>query len=75
SDMIAGLGALAAEGGEKGGGIGSHNPHASLALTDVAAWLGMAGLWLGAILWRNTRHAVTPYNDPYFNASLKFENV
>ncbi|MEL6772235.1 MAG: hypothetical protein AAFP18_14330 [Bacteroidota bacterium] len=76
SDMIAGLGAMAAEGGEgHAGGIGSHNPHAKFALTDFAAWVGMAGLWLGAILWRNSRHAVTPYNDPYFQDSLKFENV
>ncbi|MEM9996855.1 MAG: hypothetical protein AAF809_04070 [Bacteroidota bacterium] len=77
SELIAGLGAVAAEGGGDGhgGGIGSHNPAASLVLTDVAAWLGLAGLWLGAILWRNSRHAVTPYNDPYFHDSLKFENV
>ncbi len=49
--------------------------HAAFAWTDFALWLGMVGLVVGATLWRATRHSITPYNDPYFAFSLRFQNV
>ncbi len=41
----------------------------------LLAWVGLFGLMLSATIARLSRHALTPYNDPYFNASLRFENV
>ena len=42
---------------------------------DFACWLGMFGLFIGVTFFRASRHAVTPYNDPYYNDSLHFHNV
>ncbi|MEM6328162.1 MAG: hypothetical protein AAF791_13695 [Bacteroidota bacterium] len=42
---------------------------------DILCWLGFFGLFLGATLLRASRHALTPYNDPYFGDSVRFENV
>ena len=41
----------------------------------LLAWMGLFGLMLSATFARLRRHALTPYNDPYFNDSLRFENV
>jgi hypothetical protein len=41
---------------------------------DVAAWLGLAGLYYGATIWRASRHATVPHNDPYMGFSLHFQN-
>ncbi len=49
--------------------------HAAIAWTDIALFVGMFGLYLGATLWRASRHSITPYNDPYFDFSLRFQNV
>jgi hypothetical protein len=49
--------------------------HAGFHWVDFAAWLGLFGIFLGATFWRASRHSATPYNDPYFSASLHFENV
>jgi hypothetical protein len=49
--------------------------HAALAWTDITLWLGFVGLFAGATIWRASRHSTTPYNDPYFNFSLRFQNV
>ena len=48
-------------------------PH--LPLVEMAVWLGLFGLFLGATILRLGRHALTPYGDPYFADSLRFENV
>jgi hypothetical protein len=48
---------------------------ATLSWVDLTMWLGMFGLFAGATLWRASRHAIAPYNDPYYASSLKFENV
>lgn len=53
----------------------SSSVQASLTLTDVAAWIGMFGVFLGLTLWRAGRHAVTAYGDPFFAESIRFENV
>ncbi len=42
---------------------------------DILCGLGFAFVLVGATILRSTRHALTPYNDPYFNDSLRFENV
>lgn len=55
-----------------------HDPlYADAALTwiDLSMWLGFVALFIGATAWRASRHAITPYNDPYFAASVHFENV
>ncbi len=49
--------------------------HAAFSWMDIALWLGFLGLFAGATVWRLGRHAVAPYNDPYYAFSLRFENV
>ncbi|GAB5533833.1 MAG: hypothetical protein Rubg2KO_00820 [Rubricoccaceae bacterium] len=48
---------------------------ATVPALEFGMWLGMCGLFIGSILLRLSRHALTPYADPYFADSLKFENV
>ena len=55
--------------------VAEHAPHAGFHWVDFAAWFGLFGLFLGATLWRAGRHSATPYNDPYFAQSVRFENV
>ncbi|HLA64650.1 MAG TPA: hypothetical protein VK610_09505, partial [Rhodothermales bacterium] len=52
-----------------------HGAQASFSWLDFAAGLGLFLVWYGAAMWRAGRHAITPYNDPYFRESLRFENV
>lgn len=52
----------------------SSSAPARFAWTDFAAWFGLFGVFVGATLWRATRHSLTPYNDPYFPDSVRFEN-
>lgn len=49
-------------------------PEATL-FVGLLAWLGMFGLYAGVTILRASRHALTPYGDPYFEESLRFENV
>lgn len=44
-------------------------------IAEFAVWLGLFGLFVGSTVLRYRRHASTPYNDPYFADSLRFENV
>jgi hypothetical protein len=44
-------------------------------IAEMMVGLGLFGLFLGSVLLRYRRHALTPYGDPYFNDSLRFENV
>jgi hypothetical protein len=48
---------------------------AALTWIDASLWLGMVGIVVAATMWRASRHAIAPYNDPYYPASLQFENV
>ncbi|MEM1041567.1 MAG: hypothetical protein AAGI91_02965 [Bacteroidota bacterium] len=48
---------------------------AAFVWTDFALWFGMVGLFFGATLWRASRHSITPYNDPYYAKSLRFQNI
>ncbi|HLT48488.1 MAG TPA: hypothetical protein VK002_14735 [Rubricoccaceae bacterium] len=52
----------------------SSSAQARFAWADFAAWLGLFGVFVGATLWRAGRHSLTPYNDPYFADSVRFEN-
>ena len=56
-------------------GMGLHVVEPHLPLAEMAVWLGLFGLYVGAALLRLGRHALTPYGDPYFADSLRFENV
>lgn len=42
---------------------------------DVAAWLGVGGLWLAALIRLAAARALIPINDPRLPQSLAFENV
>ncbi len=58
--------------------VATHNDaylDAAFIWTDFALWIGMVGLFVGATMWRASRHAITPYNDPYYAFSLRFQNV
>ena len=41
----------------------------------LLAWVGLFGLMIAATFARLRRHALTPYADPSFRQSLRFENV
>ena len=56
-------------------GMGLHVVAPHLPLVEMAIWLGLFGLYVGAALLRLRRHALTPYGDPYYAESLRFENV
>ena len=47
----------------------------SFPVVELLAWVGLFGLMLSATFARLSRHALTPYNDPYFADSLRFDNV
>lgn len=49
--------------------------YAAFSWMDLALWIGFASLMAGITLWRASRHAVAPYNDPYYASSTRFENV
>lgn len=44
-------------------------------VVGMSIWLGLFGLFLGVAMLRLRRHAITPYGDPYFADSLRFENT
>ena len=81
SDLLASLQAVApaeavqeaVHGPAEGMGLHVVAPH--LPFVEMAIWLGLFGLYVGAALMRLGRHALTPYGDPYYAASLRFENV
>ena len=52
-----------------------HVEHAPFPIVELLVWLGLFGLYLGLTLVRLSRHALTPYGDPYFADSLRFENT
>ena len=55
--------------------LGLHVVEPHLPFVEMAIWLGLFGLYIGAAMLRLGRHALTPYGDPYFQDSLRFENV
>ncbi|MEM0961478.1 MAG: hypothetical protein AAGK21_02910 [Bacteroidota bacterium] len=75
SDLIASLDVVPPSDGEAASGFTVHVVQPHLPLAEMAVWLGLFGLYVGAFLLRLKRHALTPYGDPYFADSLRFENV
>lgn len=41
---------------------------------DFTCWLGLTGIFAGALMYRLTRHPLVPQNHPSLGASLHFEN-
>lgn len=56
-------------------GLDPQYAHAAFTWMDITFWLGFAAVLIGATMWRSARHAIAPYNDPYYAASMQFENV
>ena len=42
---------------------------------DFTTWLGLLGLFIGAAIYRLSRHALVPHRHPYLQESMHFENV
>ncbi len=61
--------------GEATTGMALHVVEPHLPLLEMGIWLGLFGLYVGVALMRLGRHALTPYGDPTFADSLRFENV
>ncbi len=49
--------------------------HGGFHWLDLACWLGLFSLALGVVVYRLSRHALVPQNDPRLGASLRFENA
>ena len=75
SDFLASLGAFAQDEVVHHETMEIHVTEPHLPLLEMAMWLGLFGLYVGATLLRLGRHALTPYGDPYFADSLRFENT
>jgi len=75
-DLLASLQVTAPEvAHEATSGMAIHVVEPHLPLVEMAVWLGLFGIYLGVVMLRLGRHALTPYGDPYFADSLRFENV
>jgi hypothetical protein len=44
-------------------------------LVDVAAFLGIGGIFFAAVVWRLARHDLVPLRDPRLAESVAFENA
>ena len=55
-------------------GEGDHHPHLGLHWLDVAALVGIGGLFLAAFSWLLKRNKVVCINDPRLEESLAHEN-
>ena len=42
---------------------------------DITCWLGLTGIFAGALMYRLGRHPLVPQNHPYLGESLQFENM
>jgi hypothetical protein len=42
---------------------------------DFTCWLGLTGIFAGALMYRLSRHPLVPQNHPYLGDSLQFENM
>ncbi len=52
-----------------------HGEHAAMSLYDLAAGLGVFGVFVGAFMYRLSRHALVPQHDPRLEKSLTFTNT
>lgn len=60
--------------GEAIAGAAHHAPHFSIALADVTAFVGIAGLFLAAFAFFLKKSAVVCINEPRLDESLRHEN-
>ena len=74
-ELLASLGAVAGPDDVAHGTMNLHVVPPHLPLVEMGVWLGLFGLFVGSTILRLGRHAITPYGDPYFADSLRFENV
>jgi len=51
-----------------------HGEHASMSIFDIAAFVGLFGVFSAAFMYRLSRHAIVPENDPRLAKSLSFIN-
>jgi hypothetical protein len=58
-----------------GEGTESGYVHGGFHWLNFTTWLGLAGIYFGAVIWRMRRHPLVPQNDPRLEESLAFENV
>ena len=49
--------------------------HGGFHWLDLTCWLGLFSLVLGVVIYRLSRHALVPQNDPRLAPSLRFENA
>ncbi len=52
-----------------------HPDAATIHFLDVANWLGLFGIVLGASMYRLVRHSLVPFRSPGLDDSLHFENT
>ncbi len=52
-----------------------HKEQAQFHWLDLSCWIGLLSLFVGAFLWRFSRHAVVCEGDPYLRKSFNFENI
>jgi hypothetical protein len=52
-----------------------HDTNAGFHWLDFTCWLGLTGVFVGALMYRLARHPLVPQNDPYLADSLHFENT
>lgn len=50
-----------------------HDP--GVTFLDLVSWLGLFGIFVGAAMYRLTRHSLVPERSPYLADSLRFENT
>lgn len=56
------------------GGEGHHEPHLAVSYLDVAALIGVLGVFFAAFGYFLNKHKVVPINDPRLSESLAHEN-
>jgi hypothetical protein len=49
--------------------------HASIHWLSLTCWLGLFGLMFGTVMYRLSRHALVPQNDPFLSSSIAFTNA
>ncbi|MEX1055884.1 MAG: hypothetical protein WED81_07625 [Rhodothermales bacterium] len=52
-----------------------HPENAGIHFLDLTSWIGLFGIFVGAVVYRMARHSLVPHNSPYLIESLRFENM
>jgi hypothetical protein len=51
-----------------------HQKHASISWISLTCFIGLAGVFYGAVLYRLSRHSLVPQHEPRLTKSLHFTN-